>query len=137
MSSLYIFSSSHDALFLPLAPTMIPSPVRVVPKNRVDELREWFRLYKTAEGKGENKFGLGEKAMGAEFALKVARHTHDTWRALGFTTPGLAAADAAATAAAESGPPRPCSFGKNGPCWVGSGLGLWNPPPGGSTEGEL
>ena len=29
-----------------------------VPPARVDEVREWYRLYKTAEGKGENEYGL-------------------------------------------------------------------------------
>ena len=50
--------------------------------DHVSALREWFRLYKTAEGKGENHFGLGEEAKGAAFAAKVAGQTHALWRAL-------------------------------------------------------
>ena len=30
-----------------------------IPEARVSEVREWYRMYKTAEGKGENKYGLG------------------------------------------------------------------------------
>lgn len=53
-----------------------------VPVERVSELREWFRVYKTAEGKGPNKFGLEEKAMGAAFAMAVADETHELWRTM-------------------------------------------------------
>ena len=45
-------------------------------------MREWFRLYKTAEGKGPNKFGLEERAMDAAFAMKVARETFELWKAM-------------------------------------------------------
>lgn len=72
-------------------------------------MREWFRMYKTAEGKGENKFGLREQAMDAAFAMRVAEHTHETWRALG---PGAMAF--------KRHHERSCTFGKNGPCWVDS-----------------
>jgi len=53
-----------------------------VPAAKVDEMREWFRNYKTAEGKGLNKFGLDEKAMDKAYALKVAVETHEAWRGL-------------------------------------------------------
>ena len=29
-----------------------------IPEARVSEVREWYRMYKTAEGKGENTYGL-------------------------------------------------------------------------------
>mmetsp|Transcript_49660 Transcript_49660/g.118262 ORF Transcript_49660/g.118262 Transcript_49660/m.118262 type:complete len:444 (-) Transcript_49660:186-1517(-) len=45
-------------------------------------LTEWLRKYKTAEGKGENKFGCGGKTMGAAFARKCVDETHEFWRAL-------------------------------------------------------
>eukprot|EP00614_Pseudopedinella_elastica_P011572 CAMPEP_0172584870 /NCGR_PEP_ID=MMETSP1068-20121228/4425_1 /TAXON_ID=35684 /ORGANISM="Pseudopedinella elastica, Strain CCMP716" /LENGTH=310 /DNA_ID=CAMNT_0013379179 /DNA_START=57 /DNA_END=989 /DNA_ORIENTATION=+ len=54
-----------------------------VPKERVDELREWFRNYKTAEGKGLNEFALDEEAMGADFATKVAQDAHRAWAKMG------------------------------------------------------
>jgi inorganic pyrophosphatase len=53
-----------------------------VPTEQVDELREWFRLYKTAEGKGENKFGLDEKAMDSAFSQKVLEGTFGDWKNL-------------------------------------------------------
>eukprot|EP00971_Amphidinium_carterae_P124405 2464318-Amphidinium_carterae.1 len=37
------------------------------------------RKYKTAEGKGENKFGCGGKTMGAAFARKVVEETHEAY----------------------------------------------------------
>ena len=39
-------------------------------------------MYKTAEGKPENKFGLGEKAMDAAYARSVVDQTHEAWRKL-------------------------------------------------------
>lgn len=51
-----------------------------VPVEKVNELREWFRLYKTAEGKGENKFGLDEKAMPSAYAHEVLKDTFGLWK---------------------------------------------------------
>ena len=45
-------------------------------------IREWFRLYKTADGKPENKFGLDEKFMNADFAIRVINETHHAWKRL-------------------------------------------------------
>jgi len=50
--------------------------------DHVSELREWFRLYKTAEGKGENQFGLDEKAMDSAFSQKVLTGTYGDWQVL-------------------------------------------------------
>ena len=71
-----------------------------VPEARVSQLREWFRLYKTAEGKSENEFGLQERAMDAAYALKVVEETHAQWKAL-FGSPAA----------------RQCASGGQ-PCWV-------------------
>lgn len=64
-----------------------------------------YRMYKTAEGKGENKYGLDERAVDAAHALRVAQHTHKFWadmmgKAEGGTRGGG------------------CAFGKQGPCWT-------------------
>mmetsp|Transcript_87914 Transcript_87914/g.226650 ORF Transcript_87914/g.226650 Transcript_87914/m.226650 type:complete len:667 (+) Transcript_87914:82-2082(+) len=69
------------------------------------ELIEWFRNYKTAEGKGKNTFGLDEKVMDKAYALKVCDETHEAWWNLkyGGASGGLmvpAAERAAALAAA-------------------------------------
>lgn len=53
-----------------------------IPASRVDEVREWFRLYKTAEGKPENNYAFDGRAVGAAHAMRVAQRTHDYWRAL-------------------------------------------------------
>jgi len=45
-------------------------------------LTHWLRMYKTAEGKGENRFGCGEKPMGAAFATHIVEETHEAWRRL-------------------------------------------------------
>lgn len=50
-----------------------------IPEELVDEVREWFRVYKTAEGKPLNEFGLGERAIDASHALRVAKGTHEHW----------------------------------------------------------
>lgn len=67
----------------PLAAEMddIDDVERVMP-GKVGEVREWFRMYKTAEGKGENEYAYGGEAKGAEFAMKVVLETHDSWAAL-------------------------------------------------------
>jgi len=46
------------------------------------ELIEWFRRYKTAEGKGLNTFGLDEKVMDKKYAMKVCDETHAHWKGL-------------------------------------------------------
>ena len=88
-----------------------------VPKERVDALREWFRLYKTAEGKGENKFGFGEQAVGGAKARAIAAHTHARWRAL--------VHDRSVQ----------CEFG-GAPCWLDHEPRCWAPPSAGAG-GEL
>ena len=47
---------------------------------RVAEARDWYRLYKTAEGKGENEYGMGGRAIDGAEALRVAVGTHDLLR---------------------------------------------------------
>ena len=37
-----------------------------IPRDRVAEARDWYRLYKTAEGKGENEYGMGGRAIDGE-----------------------------------------------------------------------
>jgi len=56
--------------------------VEDVPEEKKDQLREWFRRYKTAEGKGLNRFGLQERIMNKAYALKICEETHLHWRRL-------------------------------------------------------
>ena len=55
-------------------------PTHDVPRDRVAEARDWYRLYKTAEGKGENEYGMGGRAIDGDEALRVAVGTHGLWR---------------------------------------------------------
>ena len=53
--------------------------IQDVSASTISELREWFRNYKTAEGKPHNRFGLDEQAMGREYAEQVIEETHASW----------------------------------------------------------
>merc|ERR1712087_180200 len=48
----------------------------------VSGIREWFRWYKTPDGKPVNAFGHGERALGREDALRVIKETHAFYLAL-------------------------------------------------------
>ncbi|CAM9261814.1 unnamed protein product [Heterosigma akashiwo] len=48
----------------------------------VSGIREWFRWYKTPDGKAINAFGFDEKALGAKEAVDVIEHTHQSYKAL-------------------------------------------------------
>lgn len=50
--------------------------------GKVSAIREWFRLYKTAEGKGENEYAYGGEAKGAQFATDVVVDTHESYSGL-------------------------------------------------------
>lgn len=45
-------------------------------------IRDWFRDYKIPDGKPANKFGLGNKAAGKDYALKVIAETNKFWSSL-------------------------------------------------------
>jgi len=45
-------------------------------------LTHWLRMYKTAEGKSENRFGCNGKPQGAAFATRIVEETHAAWRQL-------------------------------------------------------
>lgn len=48
----------------------------------VDEVREWFRVYKTAEGKGLNEYAFDGKALDRDYAMKVIASTNGSWAKL-------------------------------------------------------
>jgi len=45
----------------------------------VSEVREWFRMYKTAEGKGENEYAFDGEAKEREYALSVIADCHESY----------------------------------------------------------
>ncbi|KAH7289468.1 hypothetical protein KP509_30G003600 [Ceratopteris richardii] len=48
----------------------------------LEAIRVWFRDYKIPDGKPANKFGLGNKAAGKDYALKVINETNKFWSSL-------------------------------------------------------
>lgn len=48
----------------------------------VGEVREWFRVYKTAEGKGLNEYAFDGKALDRDYAMKVIANTNSSWAKL-------------------------------------------------------
>ena len=86
-----------------------------IPTERVDELREWFRVYKTAEGKPKNEYSLDGRVVSAEHAMAVAQGTHEHWAQLtGHHSGAVQTKDASI--------PFASTFKKEG-CWLGK------PPP--------
>ena len=48
----------------------------------LDELREWFRFYKTPTGKPPNKFAMKEEFQNKQFSLKIIQQSHEYWEKL-------------------------------------------------------
>lgn len=48
----------------------------------ISGIREWFRWYKTPDGKPINAFGHGEVCLGATEAMEVVQETHQHWKDL-------------------------------------------------------
>jgi len=48
----------------------------------VTGIREWFRWYKTPDGKPLNAFGYDERALDKAKAIEVIAETHDVWKKL-------------------------------------------------------
>lgn len=56
--------------------------VENVMPGRIAEIRDWFRYYKTAEGKGENEYGYNGEAQDLDVTLEVIEETHQSWKDL-------------------------------------------------------
>jgi len=50
--------------------------------GRKHAIREWFRMYKTADGKPKNVFAFDEKILSQAEALKVVAETHHSYKEL-------------------------------------------------------
>lgn len=48
----------------------------------LDRVRDWFRLYKTAEGKGENRYGYNGQYLDRNKAIQVIKECHEAWKKL-------------------------------------------------------
>jgi inorganic pyrophosphatase len=67
----------------PLAATLhgVEDVERLLP-GTVSGIREWFRWYKTPDGKPINAFGHGERALDLSETMHVVEETHAQWAAL-------------------------------------------------------
>lgn len=50
--------------------------------GELTKILEWFRDYKTPDGKPQNKFGYNNKTQPAAFAAEVIAETNGYWKAL-------------------------------------------------------
>jgi len=48
----------------------------------ISGIREWFRWYKTPDGKPLNAFGFDERALDKAHAMEVVAETHEAWKKL-------------------------------------------------------
>jgi inorganic pyrophosphatase len=48
----------------------------------ISGIREWFRWYKTPDGKPLNAFGFEERALDRKHAMEVVAETHEAWKKL-------------------------------------------------------
>ena len=48
----------------------------------LESIREWFRTYKTYDGKPQNEFGFNGEFLGAKYAKGVIDHAHESWKKL-------------------------------------------------------
>ena len=65
------------------AGTMATRDVGDIEREELIRLREWLRLYKTVEGKGENEFANEGQPVDSATAVSVIMHTHHQWRGCG------------------------------------------------------
>lgn len=55
--------------------------VNKVMPGKLDDIRDWYRLYKTADGKGENEYAFEGKFFGRKKALEIINDAHKSWNA--------------------------------------------------------
>jgi inorganic pyrophosphatase len=51
-------------------------------KRAMDEVRHWFRIYKTLEGKGENSFAFDGKWLDQATTIDIIKSTHKQWKGI-------------------------------------------------------
>lgn len=64
----------------PIAKTL--NDISDVDPRVVSGIREWFRWYKTPDGKPLNAFGYDEKVLSKSFAEGIIEETHHHWKEL-------------------------------------------------------
>ena len=48
----------------------------------ISAVREWFRTYKTLEGKSENRFGYDERVLSLDETLEIITENHEEYQKL-------------------------------------------------------
>jgi inorganic pyrophosphatase len=51
-------------------------------KTQLDQIRQWFQMYKTTDGKPENSFAFDGQYKGKEYALQIIDEVHVSWKDL-------------------------------------------------------
>jgi len=59
-----------------------PDDIETVMPGLETTIREWFRMYKTTDGKPMNTFGYDEKILPKTNALQIIDETHTSWKRL-------------------------------------------------------
>ena len=50
-----------------------------VPKGKIRDIIDWFRMYKTTDGKPENHFGFNDTVLDKAYAQYIIEQTHKHW----------------------------------------------------------
>jgi len=53
-----------------------------IEKATVDGVRNWFKMYKTTDGKPENKFAFDGAVKNKQYAERIVAETHESWKLL-------------------------------------------------------
>lgn len=51
----------------------------------VNKIREWFRVYKVAEGMPSNKYGFDNKNVNCEYTMRIINESHESWKSLSYS----------------------------------------------------
>ena len=57
----------------------------------IAKIKEWYRVYKTADGKPENKYAFDGKSINCEYTLRIIHESHESWKSLIAAKKGKAA----------------------------------------------
>lgn len=75
---IHLFVHLFNHLFIRLLVLDIPDVEKNFP-NVVDCIRDWYRVYKVAEGKPENTYGFGGEAKNKEYAENIVKEMNHQW----------------------------------------------------------
>nr|CAG4713303.1 unnamed protein product [Naegleria fowleri] len=50
-----------------------------IPKRKLNDIIDWFRMYKTTDGKPENHFAFQDSFLDRSYATYIIEQTHKHW----------------------------------------------------------